>query len=180
MDSATLQRRKLGAGKAEMLPGAFRTREARSPLPYKQDMGLLKTCTTRKAGMTCDQLRSASLLQGKEGPCPAALFPSPKLGTSYTDPQSPPLPGIAQPVAHFFFLTTHPGFAYAMALPSQPFVPRQGGNWLFCHRNLFLSCPGSMAMGRAGAGTHLCRHGYKLRLPGGRWLPLLGAGLVSR
>lgn len=41
-------------------------------------------------------------------------------------------------------------------------------------------CRGAMAAGWAGAGLLLCHPRYKFRLPGGRWLLLLGAGLASR
>lgn len=67
-----------------------------------------------KAGLNCDQVHSASLLQGKEGLCPATLVPSPKLGNLYADPQPPPSPGTTQPVARLFFLATHLGNRFAL------------------------------------------------------------------
>jgi len=54
--SATLQRKKLGEGKAEMPPGAFRTRELRPPPPYEQGMGLLQPRTPVQS------MRSASCI----------------------------------------------------------------------------------------------------------------------
>lgn len=119
---------------------------------------------------------------------PGCFGPFSQTGVSYTDPPSPPSAGIARLVTRLLLLVTHQGDPFAPATGSSlaaicvshPKVPRQGGTWLFCLHNLPDGCPGKVASGWARTGPHLCRRRYKFRLGGGRWLPLLGAGLCEQ
>lgn len=134
-----------------------------------------------------DRLPSASRLQGEEGPSvPGCSGPFSQTRDSVgTLP-----PRRASPGRHLAFSSSPPTRATTLPMPralsSQPFAccarRGPGKEGVGCSATVTASrgCPGSMAAGWAGAGPHLCCCRYKFRLAGGRWPPLLGAGLASR
>lgn len=170
-------------------PGAFRTSEPRSPLPYKQDTDLFQPRTPVQSRL---ELRPGAfgITTARQGRIvPSHFGPFSQIRESVRRPATSSLtrhhPACSSP-----FLPCHPPGQPLRLTPwtllLQPFAcstrrcPGKEGFGCFATVTASRGCPRSVAAGWAGAGPHCCCCRYKFGLAGGRWLPLLGAGLVCR